>query len=179
VETLHWDSFDVLLYELPDNVAFSFPSEFQSLNVDFAQGLRLTGAAFGFDAEASTGAWAALQCQAEDVPNVDYAVQLAVTREDGQPAARANKLLLSAEFQPTSTWAPGQRETGYYVFEGLPRPGGGGYSLEVSVYPADVGDGVASPPPTWGDRRTIVAGTILPSGELLVQESTTSPGGAQ
>jgi len=179
VETLQLGSFDVLLYELPDNVAFSFPSEFQSLNVNFAQGLRLTGAAFGFDAEASTGAWAALQCQAEAVPNVDYAVQVAVTREDGQPAARADKLLLSTEFQPTSTWAPGQRETEYYVFEGLPRPGGGGYSLEVSVYPADVGDGVASPPPTWGDRRTTVVGTILPSGELLVQASTTSSRGAQ
>ncbi|MGB9300067.1 MAG: hypothetical protein WCD51_05690, partial [Anaerolineae bacterium] len=179
VETLQLDSFDVLMYELPDKVTFSFPSEFQSLDVDLAQGLRLTGAAFGFDAEASTGAWVALRYQAEGVPNVDYAVQLVVTREDGQPAARADKLLLSTEFQTTSTWEPGQRETEYYVLEGLPQPTGGGYSLEVSVYPADVGDGVASPPPTGGDRRTIVVGTILPSGELLVQESTTSSRGAQ
>jgi hypothetical protein len=169
VETLQFDSFDVLLYELPDNVAFSFPSEFQSLNVDFAHGLRYIGAAFGFHPAASTGAWVALQCQAEDVPSADYAVQVTVRREDRQPAARTDKLLLSTECQPTSTWEPGQQETEYYVLEGLPQPTGDGYSLEVSVYPADVG----------GDRRTIVVGTILPSGELLVQKSTTSSRGAQ
>jgi len=179
VETLQLDNFDVLVYEIPAKVAFSFLAEFQSLDVILAQNLKLTGAAFGFDAEASTGAWAALQWQAEGGPDADYAVQVAVTREDGQPAARTSRLLLSTEYQTTSTWAPGQQETEYYVLGGLPQPTGDGYSLEVSVYPADVGGGVASPLPAGGDRRTVVVGTIMPSGELLVQESTTSPGGAQ
>jgi hypothetical protein len=180
VETLQLDSFDVLIYEVSEKVAFSFPPKYQPVNVILAQGLKLTGAAFGFDAEASTGAWAALQWQAEEVPaDVDYALQLAVTREDGQPAARAERLLLSAEFQTTTTWAPGQQETEYYVLEGLPRPTGGGYSLVVTVYPAEVGSGVASPLPAGDAGRTVVVGAILPSGELLVQESATRSGGVQ
>jgi hypothetical protein len=179
VDVLHFGGFDVVEYEIPDRVAFSFPSELHFLDVDLVQGLRLTGAAFGFDGEASSGAWAALQCQVEDVPDMDYAVQVAVTGEGGQPVARADRLLLSTEFQPTSKWAPGQQETQYYVLEGLPRPMGDGYSLEVSIYPADTEGGVATPLPVEGDRRTIVVGTVLPSGELLVHESITGSEGSQ
>jgi len=179
VETLQLDSFDVLIYGVREKVAFSFPSEFQPVNVILAQGLKLTGAAFGFDADDSTGAWAALQSEAEEVPNVDYAVQLTVTSEDGQPSATAQRLLISADFQTTSAWAPGHQETGYYVLEGLPQPTGDGYSLEVTVYPAEVGSGVASPLPAGDAGRTVVVGAILPSGELLVQESATRSGGVQ
>jgi hypothetical protein len=178
-ETLQLDSFDVLAYEIPANIAFSFPSESQSLDVMLAQGLKLTGAAFGFDTEATTGAWAALQWQADGRPDVDCAVRVAVTGDNGQATARADRLLLSADFQTTSTWAPGQQETEYYVLERLPQPMGDGYSLEVTVCPADVGGGVSSPLPAGGDGRTIVVGNILPSGELLLQESATRSGGAQ
>jgi hypothetical protein len=179
VGALQFNSFAVLLYEIPDKATFSFPSEFQSLNVVLDQGLRVTGVAFGFGGEASTNAWAALQCQAEGNLDLDYALQVAVTGEDGQPAARADKLLLSTEFQPTSTWAAGQQEREYYVLEGLPRATGDGYSLEVSVYPTDVDGGLATPLAAGGDKRTIVVGIILPSGELLIEESAAGSKGTQ
>lgn len=178
LEASHFEGFDVLVYQLPDDVAFSLPPDFESVNLDVGQGLELVGAASGFSPGNDSTAWLALQWQARGVPDADYAVQVSMVEKNGQPAARADKLLLSTEFQPTSSWTPGQQEEEYYVLEGLPRPAGDEYSLEITVYPVEEGGGVP-PYPAAGDWRTFVVGTISPSGELLVRDSITSPRGVQ
>ncbi|MDH4207617.1 MAG: hypothetical protein OEV76_01950, partial [Anaerolineae bacterium] len=173
LEVLHFQGFDVLVYDLPSNVAFSLPSDLQTVDLDFGGGLELIGAGSGLSPGDSSGAWLVLRWQAKGVPDADYAIEVSMVEKDGQRASRADKLLLSTEFQPTSTWTPGQQEADYYVLEGLPRPARDGYSLEVTVYPSALGGGDASPLPTGTDRISIVVGTILPSGELVIQNSGT------
>jgi 4-amino-4-deoxy-L-arabinose transferase-like glycosyltransferase len=167
VETEHFDHFGVLTYQIPDDVAFSLPSDLKVLDLDFGQGLTLTGGAYGLGPPHSGRAWLALRWQMETIPSVDYAVEVMLVGEDCDSAVVVHKLLLSAQLQPTSQWEVGQQEVDYYTLEGLPEPMGDGYSLYVSVYPADVEAGPTSPPPALGEKRGFVVGSVSPDGDAL------------
>jgi hypothetical protein len=167
LETLHSDGFEVLVYQLPDDVAFSFPSDLQATNLDFGQGLSLAGGAFGRGPTGSNRAWVALRWQTGTSAEADYGVEVAVVGEDGEPASSAHQLLLDAEVRPTSQWESGQQEVGYYSLEGLPEPLGDGYSIQVSVYPTDVESGLDAPPPAAGAKRRFIVGSISSTGDVL------------
>ncbi len=167
LETQQFDGFDVLVYQLPDKVVFSFPSDLQPLDVDFGQGLRLTGGNSGLGPPGSGQAWVALRCQADMRPDADYAVEVMLTGASGETVASVRRLLLSDEDRPTSQWEVGQQEVHYYSLGGLPEPMGDGYSIHVSVYPADVENGLESPPPAADEKTSFIVGSISPTGEAL------------
>jgi 4-amino-4-deoxy-L-arabinose transferase-like glycosyltransferase len=167
LETRHFEHFDVLVYQVPEDVVFSFPSDMEPMDLDFGQGVTITGGAYGLGAPRSCGAWLALRWQMDAVPSADYAVQVVVMDEDGHSVVAVDKLLLSAHLQPTSQWQVGQQEVDYYTLDGLPEPRGDGYSLYVSVYAADVEAGPTFPPPALGEKRGLVVGSISPDGDVL------------
>jgi hypothetical protein len=167
LETLHFAGFDVLVYQLPDDVAFSFPPDLQTTDLDFGQGLRLTGGAFGLGPTGSGRAWVTLRWQIDTGTEADCAVEVAVVGENGEPAASVRQLLLDSEARPTSQWEAGQQEVGYYSLQGLPESLGGGYSIQVSVYPTDVESGLDAPPPAADAKRSFIVGSISSAGDVL------------
>jgi 4-amino-4-deoxy-L-arabinose transferase-like glycosyltransferase len=167
LETQHFDGFDVLVYQLPDDVVFSFPSDLEPLDVDFGHGLRLTGATFGLGPPDSDQAWVALRWQVDVRPGADQAVEVTLTGASGEVVSSVRRLLLGEEDLPTSQWEVGQQEVHYYSLRGLPEPMGDGYSIHVSVYPADVEDGLESPRPATDEKRTFIVGSISSTGEAL------------
>jgi uncharacterized membrane protein YhaH (DUF805 family) len=167
LETRHFAGFDVLVYQLPDNVVFSFPPDLERLDLDFGQGLRLTGVDSGLGPAGVGQAWVTLRWQTDMHPDADYAVEVTLTGASGDAEASVRRLLLGAEEQPTSQWDVGQQETLYYSFAGLPEPTGDGYSIHVSVYLADVEDGWESPPPAVDQERSFIVGNISSVGRML------------
>ncbi len=177
LETQHLDGFNVLIYQLPDDVVFSFPSELEPLEIDFGQGLSLTGLDSGLGPPDSGQAWVALRWQADAHPDVDHAVEVTLTDASGGTAVNVQRLLLSQEDQPTSQWEVGQQEVSYYSLAGLPEPTGDGYSIHVSIYPADVEDGLESPPPATDQNRSSLVGSIASSDGALDRRPGVEAGG--
>jgi len=167
LETQHFDGFDVLIYQLPDHVTFSFPSDLEPLDIDFGRGLRLTGVYSGLGPPDSGQAWVALRWQADMLPDADYAVEVTLTEASGDTVANVRRFLLSEEDLPTSQWQVGQQELSYYSFAGLPEPRGDGYSIHVSIYPADVENGLESPPPAADQKSSFLVGSIASADKAL------------
>jgi hypothetical protein len=163
IETLHFPNVEVLRYQLPKDVLFSFPSDLRPMEADFGPDLTLSGGAYGFGAADPSQAWVALRWLAETTPSPDYGVEITLLDENGEPAVSANRMLLSAEIKPTSEWEPGQQELNYYSFPGLPIPVWGEYSIEVSLYPIDVDSDLDSLTPAAEDRISSVIGSVAPS----------------
>jgi hypothetical protein len=137
-ETLQFGNVDVLVYELPQNVVFSFPADLQPTDLGFGQGLTLRGTAQGLGSADSTQAWVVLRRQVRSTPSADCGVEVAWIDGQGKTTATINKPLLSAEMRPTSAWQPGQQEVDYYSFPDLPEPSRGDYSTQISVCPMDL-----------------------------------------
>jgi hypothetical protein len=167
LETQHFDGFDVLVYELPEDVVFSFPSGLEPLDVDSGQGLSMTGVDSGLGPAGSGQAWVALGWRADRQPEGDHAVEVTLTEASGDTVASVRRFLLSEEGLPTSQWEVGQEEWSYYSFRGLPQPTGDGYSIHVSIYPADVEDGLESPPPAADQKRSFSVGSITSTERAL------------
>jgi hypothetical protein len=177
LETQHFDGFDVLVYQLPDDMVFSFPSDLEPLEMDFGQGLSLTGLDSGLGPPDSGQAWVALRWQADTCPDADYAVEVTLTDASGETVASVRRLLLSQEDQPTNQWEVGRQELSYYSLMGLPEPTGDGYSIHVSIYPADVEDGLESPPPAADQNASFLVGNIASTGGGLDRRPGVEAGG--
>jgi 4-amino-4-deoxy-L-arabinose transferase-like glycosyltransferase len=163
LETRYSENVEVLTYRLPEDVAFSFLTDLQPVEVEFGQELRLTGSQYGVGIADPGQVWVALRWQVETTPSADYGVQLALVDQDGEPVAAVNKPLLSAEVQPTSGWEPGQEEVDYYSFAGLPTLALQEYSIEVSVHPMDADGGLGPPIATPDSKASFVLGSVAPS----------------
>jgi len=166
-ETKHFANVDILIYQLPEDVVFSMPSGLRPQEIDFGDSLKLTGIASGLSSGEPRQAWVALQWQVSATPGADYGMEIALIDEQGERAGTIHKLLLSGELQPTSRWDPWQQETSYHSLTGLPEASRGGYSIQVSVYPVDVGNGWASPGPTAEGGTSQTVGSILPTVAIL------------
>jgi 4-amino-4-deoxy-L-arabinose transferase-like glycosyltransferase len=133
-QTIAFDGLEVLVYELPETPAFSIADEFAPLEVDFGEGLELTGVAGGMSSLSPADAWVVLRWEASEVPTGDYRVEVGVLDAEGREVARMDKLLLSNEGQPTGAWEPGQEEIDYYTLSSLPDLVSGQYNVSVLLY---------------------------------------------
>lgn len=165
--TMHFENVDVLVYQLNKDTVFSLPSELQPVQVDFGNNLRLTGSGYDLGAAQPGQAWVILRWQVGMTPRADYGVEVALTDQNDELAARVNKPLLSSEMRPTSEWESGQQEIDYYSLSGLPENSRGSYSIHVSVYPIDVDSGVTSPIATAEGSRSFTVGSLAPTVATL------------
>jgi hypothetical protein len=175
LESIPFDGREVLVYQLPENPTFSIADEFRPLEVDFGEGLKLTGAACGGDSLSTADAWVVLRWEAERVPDKDYRVEVALVEEGGRKIEGTDKLLLSTEGQPTSAWGAGQEEIDYYTLSSLPDPVLGQYNISIALYgERDNGK------PSMLDERTLTARLSQRSDGLwkveLLASSTIKPG---
>jgi len=61
LESIHFDGLDVLVYKLPEDLTFSIADEFEPVEVDFGEELRLTGVAHGAGSTPGGDAWVVLR----------------------------------------------------------------------------------------------------------------------
>lgn len=75
-----------------------------------------------------------LRWEAEGVSRRNCGVEVALMDGQRRRVGGTDRLLLSDERQPTSSWEARQEETDYYAVSGLPETALGEYSIEVLVY---------------------------------------------
>jgi 4-amino-4-deoxy-L-arabinose transferase-like glycosyltransferase len=149
VEQRMFDSFDVLIYELPEFPDFSMVESFEPLSVNFGAQLMLTGLDYGEHFQQHTPAageqeettlpsgeyaWVVSKWRSLANLSADYKVALYLLDERERVVGQVDKLLLSNHMRLTSDWEPGQVEIDYYRLPSLPATPPGDYHIELAVY---------------------------------------------
>jgi 4-amino-4-deoxy-L-arabinose transferase-like glycosyltransferase len=152
IRTEPHESFDLMVYEVPDATEFSIAQSLDPVSLDFGGELRLEGVTYGGSSPRTTStpeevdqsilpsgkdAWVVLQWQA--IKNLDKNYKVAVYLLDGRGrvVGQADRLLLSNHLQPTSGWEAGQVEIDYYTLPSAPATAPGKYTIEVAAYDAE------------------------------------------
>jgi len=149
LERREYDSFDVLIYELPEIPDFTIADTLVSVSANFGGQMLLTGVEYGGPSQhvASSATeverrtvpsgdytWVVLRWQAlNDLPT-DYKVALYLLDERERLVSQIDKILLSNHMHLTSDWEPGQVEIDYYSLPSLPATAPGDYHVELAVY---------------------------------------------
>jgi 4-amino-4-deoxy-L-arabinose transferase-like glycosyltransferase len=143
LQTDEFESFDVHVYSLRADTAFSIADSWQELKAEFGDQLELTGISLGV---AGTGeqqteglpsgkkAWVVLRWQTLSQPTSDYKVALLLLDQRDRVVGQVDKLLLSSQMGMTSRWHQGEVELDYYLLPSLPGTPPGNYDLQVVVY---------------------------------------------
>jgi 4-amino-4-deoxy-L-arabinose transferase-like glycosyltransferase len=173
-----FESFDLVVYELPASPDFAIARAFDPLDINFGAELRLLGIALGGSSLNPTSTpeelesnvlpsgkegWVVLQWQAVETPSKDYKVAVYLLDGEGRLVGQADKLLLSNYLQPTSGWSANQVEMDYYTLPNLPATPPGEYDIQVVVYDPETMERL-----TVFDQQEGVTKTSLVVGTLQV-----------
>jgi len=180
-----FDSFDVLVYDLPEIPRFAIAESFEPLFVNFGNQIALTGVAYGGSSEqgvststeveqailpSGRNAWVVLQWEALAAPSRTYKVAVYLLDSQGRSVGQVDKALLSNDGYLTSEWRPGQKEVDYYTLPSLPATPPGGYNIRVVVYDAETMERL-----TVFDEREGVTKSSLVVGTLQVVKPLVPP----